>query len=267
LTQHQAFCRENRLYDKKGNESMALYAISDLHLAMSIEKPMDVFGARWANYMDRLRENWCSIVGDDDYVLVPGDISWATYLEQAYEDFKFIHELPGKKIISKGNHDYWWTTRSKLDKFLNENGFTSISFMHNNSYRIGEFVVCGTRGWEMPGETGFSAEDAKIYQRELQRLELSLKDAVKTAGNNAVKASGAGDGESTIIAALHYPAYNSKGEFSGFLDIMKKYGVKLCIYGHLHGDACRGAVEGMVDGIMFRLVSADHLGFSPLLLY
>jgi len=238
---------------------MAIYAISDLHLAVSIEKPMDVFGARWANYMDRLKENWCRIVGDDDYVIVPGDISWATYLEQAVDDFKFIHELPGKKIISKGNHDYWWTTRSKLDKFIDENGFTSISFMHNNSYRIGNIAVCGTRGWEMPGETGFSAEDAKIYQRELQRLELSLKNSVSTAG--------AGGSETTIITALHYPPYNSKGEFSEFLDIMKKYRVSLCIYGHLHGEACRGAVEGLVDGIMFRLVSADHLGFSPLLMY
>jgi predicted phosphohydrolase len=239
---------------------MALYAISDLHLAMSIEKPMDIFGARWANYMEKLKENWRRIVKDEDYVIVPGDISWATYLEQAYEDFKFMHELPGRKIISKGNHDYWWTTKSKLDKYINENGFTSISFMHNNSYRIGNAAVCGTRGWEMPGEIGFSSEDVKIYQRELQRLELSLKDAQsKMSAGTGSEENGA-----TLIAALHYPPYNSKGEFSGFLEIMKKYGVKLCIYGHLHGEACRDAVEEVVDGIVFRLVSADHLGFAPL---
>ncbi len=266
---------------------MSLYAISDLHLAMSIEKPMDVFGARWANYMDKLKENWNSIVSDEDYVIVPGDISWATYLEQAVDDFKFIHELPGKKIISKGNHDYWWTTKSKLDKFINDNGFTSISFMHNNSYLIGRAAVCGTRGWETPGEIGFSSEDSKIYQRELQRLELSLKNAIgniaaatqatdSAAGistENGVCAAPAGAGPTVmdkgavLVAAMHYPPYNSKGDFSGFTEIMKKYGVKLCIYGHLHGDACRNAIEGVVDGIMFRLVSADHLGFSPLLLY
>jgi predicted phosphohydrolase len=127
-----------RTVPRKGKSGMALYAISDLHLALSIDKPMDVFGNRWAEYMGRLEKNWCSMITDEDHVIVPGDISWATYLDQAYEDFRFIHELPGRKIISKGNHDYWWTTRSKLDKFLGENGFDSISFMHNNSYCVGE---------------------------------------------------------------------------------------------------------------------------------
>jgi predicted phosphohydrolase len=234
---------------------MAIYAISDLHLALSIDKPMDVFGARWANYMSKLEESWRTIVGEDDYVIVPGDISWATYLEQAYEDFRFLHELPGKKIISKGNHDYWWTTKSKLDKFLNDNGFTSIEFMHNNSYTIAGTAVCGTRGWEMPGEVGFGSEDVKIYKRELQRLELSLKSATSDPS------------VSRIVVALHYPPYNSKGKFSEFLSIMKKYEVQLCIYGHLHGDACKGAIEGVYDGITFRLVSADHLGFSPVLIF
>ncbi len=126
---------------------MAVYAISDLHLALSVDKPMDVFGARWSNYMERLRENWTATVGENDHVLIPGDISWATYLDQAYEDFRFINELPGKKIISKGNHDYWWTTKSKLDKFLDENGFHSIRFLHNNSYIVENLAVCGTRGW------------------------------------------------------------------------------------------------------------------------
>ncbi len=233
---------------------MALYAISDLHLALSIDKPMDVFGSRWADYMGRLEENWRSVITDDDHVIVPGDISWATYLEQAYEDFRFINELPGRKIISKGNHDYWWTTKSKLDKFLDENGFDTISFMHNNSYRIGQDVICGTRGWEMPGETGFGPEDEKIYNRELLRLELSIKDGMAAAPGGR------------IITALHYPPFNSKGEFSGFIDIMKKYGVKYCIYGHLHGEACRGAIEGNYEGIDFRLVSADHLAFAPVLL-
>jgi len=233
---------------------MAIYAISDLHLAKSVDKPMDVFGARWANYMDKLEEKWCSTVGEDDVVLIPGDISWATYLNQAYEDFSFIERLPGKKIISKGNHDYWWTTKNKLDKFVIENGFSSISFMHNNSFTIESTAVCGTRGWEMPGEDGFSAEDVRIYSRELQRLELSLKSARVPEGG-------------WLIVAMHFPVFNSKGVFSGFLDIMEKYNVKLCIYGHLHGEAHKSAVEGLVKGIEFKLVAADHIGFKPLKLY
>ncbi len=229
---------------------MSIYAISDLHLALSIDKPMDIFGARWANYMNKLEENWRSTVGEEDHVIVPGDISWATYLDQAYEDFRFIDRLPGKKIISKGNHDYWWTTKNKLDKFIIKNEFTSISFMQNNSYTIEDTAVCGTRGWNMPGEEGFNAEDTKIYQRELQRLELSLKDARVPEGGK-------------LIAAMHFPIFNSKGVFSDFLDIMQKYNVQLCIYGHLHGAAHRNAVEGMLNGIEFRLVAADYIGFKP----
>ena len=229
---------------------MAIFAISDLHLALSVDKPMDVFGPRWANYMGRLEENWCAAVGMNDHVLIPGDISWATYLEQAYEDFRFIDRLPGKKIISKGNHDYWWTTKSKLDKFILENGFSTIRFMHNNSYTLENAAVCGTRGWDMPGEDGFNAEDVKIYQRELQRLELSLKNAAVPEGG-------------CLIAAMHFPIFNSRGVFSGFLDIMQKYNVQLCIYGHLHGEAHRYAIEGKVKGIEFRLVAADRTGFRP----
>ncbi|MGE5613244.1 MAG: metallophosphoesterase [Bacillota bacterium] len=230
---------------------MAIYAISDLHLALSVDKPMDVFGEGWAGYMDRLEQNWRSTVTEDDYVLVPGDISWATYLDQVHDDFSFIHGLPGKKIISKGNHDYWWTTKNKLDGFIRDNGFSSIRFLHNNSYCIEGLTICGTRGWNMPGETGFTEEDNKIYQRELKRLEFSLECA-KTAG----------DGR--IIAALHFPPFNSHGVFSEFFDIMLKYNVKICIYGHLHGPARKAAIEGNVNGIEFRLVAADHLGFKPL---
>ena len=233
---------------------MAIYAISDLHLALSVDKPMDVFGGRWTDYMDRLNENWKAVVGCEDTVIVPGDISWATYLDQACADFSFIDALPGRKVISKGNHDYWWTTKSKLDKFLSENGFKSIAFMHNNSYEAEDAVICGTRGWNMPGEDDFSAEDARIYQRELMRLELSLKSARPPEGG-------------CIIAALHFPPFNSKGVFSGFLDIMQRYEVKTCIYGHLHGEAGKKAVEGLYGGVEFRVVSSDHLGFTPVRLF
>jgi predicted phosphohydrolase len=228
---------------------MAIYAISDLHLALSVDKPMDVFGEGWADYMDRLEQNWRSTVTEGDYVLVPGDISWATYLEEAREDFSFIHGLPGKKIISKGNHDYWWTTKSKLDGFVRENGYSSIRFLHNNSYCIEGVAICGTRGWNIPGEAGFTDEDNKIYQRELKRLELSLDNACAAGG--------------CIVAALHFPPFNSQGVFSEFFDIMLKYNVKICIYGHLHGAARKTSVEGIINGVEFKLVAADHLEFKP----
>jgi len=230
---------------------MSVYAISDLHLALSIDKPMDVFGGRWSNYMEKLETMWQQTVTEEDYVIIPGDISWATYLEQAYEDFKFIEGLPGKKIISKGNHDYWWTTGSKLKKFLDSNGFRTISFMHNNSFRIGNILLCGTRGWKSPGDDDFSLEDRKIYNRELQRLELSLKTAV--VGNDDI-----------VMVAMHYPPFNSRKEASQFVEIMMKYNVKLCIYGHLHSESFRNAVEGNIRGIDFKLVSADYLNFKPL---
>ncbi|WP_027622549.1 metallophosphoesterase [Acetivibrio clariflavus] len=231
---------------------MSIFAISDLHLALSIDKPMDIFGERWYNYMERLKQNWIKVVKDEDYIIIPGDISWATYLEQAYEDFNFIQSLPGKKIISKGNHDYWWTTLSKLNKFLDANNFKTISFMHNNSYNIEGTTFCGTRGWKCPGDDEFSKEDEKIYERELQRLELSLKSScIGTAAEN-------------IIVAMHYPPFNAKKEPSEFVEIMRKYNVRRCIYGHLHGAGFKSAVVGEFDGIEFNLVSADFLNFEPL---
>lgn len=231
---------------------MATFAISDLHLAYGIDKPMDIFGDRWSNYMERLKLNWEEKVGSSDYVIIPGDISWATYLDQAVKDFEFIDALPGKKIISKGNHDYWWTTMSKLEKFLEEHSFKTISFMHNNSFNIEEFKVCGTRGWKCPGDDDFSLEDRKIYERELQRLELSLKSAAASGEN------------SNIIVAMHYPPFNSAGEPSEFVEIMGKYGVKKCLYGHLHGMSFKSAITGNVAGIGFYLISADYLNFTPL---
>jgi predicted phosphohydrolase len=233
---------------------MSVFAISDLHLALSVDKPMDVFGSRWANYMERLESNWRAVVSQEDTVLMPGDISWATYLEDAVADFEFIDSLPGNKIISKGNHDYWWTTARKLELFKQEKKLTTINFLHNNSYRIDDVVVCGTRGCMMPEEDSLDEEDRKIYNRELQRLELSLKNAEIGEGDK-------------LIVAMHYPVCNTKGVFSGFLDIMEKYNTNLCIYGHLHSYSLANAFEGVKNGIDFKLVSADHLEFKPLKLY
>ena len=232
---------------------MAIYAISDLHLAQSIDKPMDVFGGRWADYMEKLKAEWGNIVCEEDSVVIPGDISWATYFEQALEDFNFINTLPGTKIISKGNHDYWWSTLNKLNKFLDNNSFATIRFMHNNSFTIDNSVLCGTRGWKCPGDDDFSQEDRRIYNRELKRLELSLKSIEKAEGKE-------------IIVAMHYPPFNSKKEPSEFVELMSRYGTSVCIYGHLHGESCNTAVIGEIQGIDFKLVSSDYLRFRPLLL-
>ncbi len=230
---------------------MAVFAISDLHLAYSVDKPMDIFGGRWEGYMDKLKKNWLELVRVNDSVIIPGDISWAMYLDELYADFSFLQELPGKKYISKGNHDYWWTTMNKMKAFVIENNFTSIEFLHNNHYIDQGFSICGTRGWTCPDDEGFSIEDEKIYRREIQRLEISLSAAQKVGAEN-------------IVVALHYPPFNYKQQKSGFVDIMEKYKVRLCLYGHLHGEGRRHSFEGKERGITYKLISADHLAFKPL---
>ncbi len=229
---------------------MSIFTIADLHLALGIDKPMDVFGGRWSNYMEKLKENWISDVSQNDTVIIPGDVSWATYIDSAYEDFRFIEDLPGKKVISKGNHDYWWTTSSKLNKYLTENNLSSISFMHNNAFELEEVAVCGTRGWKGPGEDDFKKDDEKIYKREIERLELSIKAALKLE-------------LSRMMVFMHYPPVTVKSPMTGFIDIMKKYEIKECYYGHLHGEGIKGAIEGEYEGIELKLVSADYLNFKP----
>ncbi|OPX42941.1 3',5'-cyclic adenosine monophosphate phosphodiesterase CpdA [Ruminiclostridium hungatei] len=230
---------------------MSIFAIADLHLALGIDKPMDVFGGRWSNYMEKLKNNWIETVAHTDTVIIPGDVSWATYIENVYEDFRYIEALPGKKIISKGNHDYWWTTSSKLNKYLKEKEFTTISFMHNNSFMAENFSICGTRGWKCPGEDDFKKEDEKIYNREIERLELSIK-------------SSANQEQSERLVFMHYPPVTAKSQSSGFIDVMKKHGITRCFYGHLHGDGIKGAIEGEYEGIELKLISADYLNFVPL---
>ncbi len=231
---------------------MRVFAISDLHLALAENKPMDVFGSNWEGYMEHIQRNWCDKVNDDDLVLVAGDISWATYLEQAGPDFRYIEELPGKKIISKGNHDYYWSTRSKLDNFVEREGFSSISFIHNNAFFFDGLAIVGSRGWKNPDDDGFTPEDEKIYNRELDRLKISLKHTEGFDG--------------TIVAMLHYPPFSASGKPGGFVELLKSYGVSICIYGHLHGKRCSNPIAGEHNGIRYHLVSADYLRFSPLFL-
>ena len=229
---------------------MALYTISDLHLPIGVNKPMDIFGCKWDNYVNRLKDNWNKIVTPFDTVVLPGDFSWATYIEESIPDFKFLEELPGEKILLKGNHDYWWTTASKLTKFLAENEFNSIKFLHNNSFMYKNIAICGTRGWGYLGNKNASDEDKRIYERELGRLELSIEDAKKSNPEE-------------IIVFIHYPPVTCDVRESGFCEIMKKHGVKRCIYGHIHNAYYKNIVEGEHDGIKYMLVSCDYRDFTP----
>jgi len=231
---------------------MRVFAISDLHLSLAEDKPMDIFDPIWENYMVQIRENWNKTVGNDDLVLVPGDISWATYIEKSVPDFLYLESLPGRKIISKGNHDYWWTTHSKLNKFKDSMSLSSISFLHNNAFIYGSVAIAGARGWKNPEEEDFTTEDEKIYNRELERLKISLKQTDGFSG--------------TRIVMLHYPPFSAAGRPTGFIDIMKNFGVNICIYGHLHGKSSNYAVEGLIDGIRYYLVAADYIKFQPICL-
>lgn len=228
---------------------MAIYAISDLHLSLGTDKPMDVFGDRWKDHVNRLERNWNQVVGKDDVVLIPGDISWGINLDEALPDFRFIDLLSGMKIIGKGNHDYWWSTRRKFKGFLDANGLGTISMLHNNAFRVGDYAICGSRGWIDPGDPDFKEEDRKIFSREIERLRMSLEEGKRLGGE--------------IIAMLHYPPFDSAHRPNDFVDLMGKYDVKVCIYGHIHGKWEESWRDETIDGIRFLLVSADFLSFMP----
>ena len=230
---------------------VSILTISDLHLALGIDKPMDIFGDGWKNYMQRLKENWNLTVSQDDTVVIGGDISWATYLDEAYKDFEYLENLNGRKIILKGNHDYWWESITKLEGYVQKNGFCSISFLHNKAISVENKAICGTRGWIDKSNDNFKEDDLKIYNRELMRLDMSLSEADKFACDEK-------------IAFLHYPPVTKNLEINeDYLDILKKHSVKRCFYGHIHSKAAKKAVEGEFDGIEFKLVSADYMGFMP----
>ena len=233
---------------------MSIYAIGDLHLSFDerIVKPMDIFGARWADHAARVKAAWEETVAQEDTVLIPGDISWGLRLDEAMADFRWIHELPGYKVITKGNHDLWWASINKLNSMYDD-----ITFLQNHCYPVKgtDAVICGTRGWICPGTAGFDEHDRKIYERELLRLKFSLEEA---------KSMGAG----YIIGALHYPPTNDRMQHSGFTELLSRYGARQCVYGHLHGeDAFRNGFQGMMDGVQYRLVSLDYLGCRPLKIY
>ncbi len=226
---------------------MSLFAIADLHLSLSVNKPMDIFGELWENHTEKLTENWNNTVSPEDTVVIPGDISWGIDFAEARADFEYINnKLNGTKIISKGNHDYWWSTMSKLNAFVSENGFDTIKFLHNNHYAYGNYGICGTRGWI--NEPGVPA-DAKVLAREAQRLEVSIKSALKE--------------NLEPIVFLHYPPVFGNESNYDILDVMFKYNIKKCYYGHLHGKAHKYAVCGERDGIEFDLIAGDFVQFCP----
>lgn len=212
------------------------------------DKPMDVFGSAWNDHPTRIRQAWQETVDDEDLVLIPGDISWAMRLADVKEDLAFIGSLPGKKLILKGNHDYWWNSISKVRALLPKGCFA----LQNDAFLFGDIAVAGTRGWSCPGSVNFSEkEDRAIYERELIRFGLSLDAAAK--GKH-------------LFAMLHYPPFNERRMSSGFTELIESHSVETVVYGHLHDKACASAFEGERNGVNYLLCSADHIGFAPRLL-
>ena len=224
---------------------MALYAIGDLHLCLGAQKPMDIFGGAWVNYMDKLQQGLSCITEADTTVLL-GDLSWANDLASAADDFAWIDRIPGRKIILKGNHDYWWSTATKFYNFCSENGFQNQFILNNNHYEYDGWAICGTRGWFYE-EDRSGVHDEKVFKRELLRLEASLKSA----------------GEMPKLVFLHYPPRYKGYECPEILELLEKYNVRRCFYGHLHGASHGLAMEGLWHNIEFRLVAADKLNFHP----
>ncbi|MBQ0135898.1 MAG: metallophosphoesterase [Oscillospiraceae bacterium] len=231
---------------------MALFAIGDTHLSLGSDKPMDIFGG-WQDYTTRLEKNWRQIVTPDDTVVIPGDISWAMRLEDAKEDLKFLDSLPGRKIIGKGNHDYWWMTMKKLTTFVEENELTTLNFLFNNSYEVscesGTFAVCGSRGWFFDDD---SAEQDLVIKRECGRIRTSIESAKEK-------------GLSPIVF-LHYPPISNDRVCDPIVDTLLDCGIDKCYYAHLHGNSINYAFKDTYKGIKFDLVSSDALGFVPKLI-
>lgn len=228
---------------------MSLFAIGDLHLSLGCDKPMDIFKG-WDNYVERLEENWNRVVSENDTVIIPGDISWAMSLSDTKKDFAFINDtLKGDKIILKGNHDYWWNTASKMNAFLSGNKFDRIKILNNNAYLVEGVSIVGTRGWI--NDDG-SECDAKVLNREAGRFRMSVAEGVKLGGE--------------LIAFIHYPPIYNGEKNDYILSVIREYGIKKCYYGHIHGPGHRYAFLGEHEGTTYKMVSADYLGFMPIMI-
>ncbi len=224
---------------------MSIFVISDLHLSLGTNKPMDVFG--WDNYVERIASNWKRFVKEDDTVVIPGDLSWALKLEESLEDFKFLQSLPGKKLLLKGNHDLWWSTAKKVYEFFEENSINSVELVFNNAFVVEDRVVCGSRGWLFGGGDA----DKKIIAREAGRLERSLAAAKETGKE--------------LLVFMHYPPAYGNEVIPEFIEILKNYGVDTVYYGHIHGLGFNNAIPEF-DGIKLKLISADCINFVPFLI-
>ncbi len=244
---------------------MSIYVIGDLHLSFGVNKPMDIFGDNWKGHEEKIKKDWIEKVTDNDLIILPGDFSWSMKLENTLKDFEYISNLPGKKLLLKGNHDYWWNTVTKMRKFLEENNLKDIDFIYNQGYVFENYIVAGTRGWSLLEEN----KDEKVLNRELARLEASIKDGLKKALQDLTTNGKEDIGkrvQKELMVFMHYPPISNMNllnkEEAKFVEIMKKYNVKKCFYGHLHGGSIKDAFEGKFEGIQFKLISADGLNFK-----
>jgi predicted phosphohydrolase len=237
---------------------MALYVIADLHLCTNdmSNKSMEIFGNSWTDYITRIEQNWKRLITDEDTVVIPGDISWALSLDDALSDLKFIDTLPGKKILGKGNHDFWWTTMRKHAQFLEQNDLKTVSFLFNNAYETEDVIIVGTRGWyndedasNIPDGTDFS----KLTKREAQRLETSIKEGLKLKEASP---------EKEMVAFLHFPPFWNGKASDTVVDVLKKHGIRRVYYGHIHGNYTVPPILEH-DGIQMSIISADYLKFTP----
>ena len=228
---------------------MALFVIGDTHLSLATGKTMQIFNG-WTDYEERLEKNWKRIVSANDTVVIAGDVSWAMNLEEGKADFEFLNSLPGRKLLMKGNHDYWWSTKKKADEFFAANSFDTLNILHNNTYTCGNIAVCGTRGWFFDAE---SDADKKVVTREAGRLKASIAAAKETGLEPVV--------------FLHYPPLNASQKCDEIYNVLIDEGIKRCYYGHLHSYSHASAFNGISDGIRFSLISSDFLEFCPVPVY
>ena len=238
---------------------MSLYVISDLHLStnQTTNKSMEKFGTKWKDYHKKLEKYFKAIINDDDTVIIPGDISWAMTLDEALSDFKFLDSLPGTKIIGKGNHDFWWSTATKINTFFEANEIKSIKLLHNNAYLVENCIICGSRGWfydEKQQKTVGDVDYDKIVAREAQRLEISINEALKIKQENP---------NLPILVFLHFPPIYADCICDPILDVLKKYNIETCYYGHIHNNYALPR-QFEFDGISFIMVAADYLNFAPM---
>lgn len=226
---------------------MSVFTIADLHLSFNNNKYMDIFSG-WENYTTKIEENWNKLIKEEDTVVISGDISWSMNLEEAVKDFEFLDRLPGKKIILRGNHDYWWSTMSKIKKYFQDNEFNTLSILFNNAYLVEGISICGTRGWIFPAD---NQENLKVLKREAIRLDKSIKEGKKLSDR--------------CIVFLHYPPIYKNRECNEILDILKENNIKECYFGHIHGkDVNSNVIQGKYKGINFKLISCDYLNFCPM---